>query len=125
MTPLLVDTSIWVQAFRADPAVLPVLDQLLSSGAARTHSWSLLEIRLGSGVPARFRTLLERLIPIAPLELEDLSAFVAFHALEGNGIGLVDAQLLASASVAGVGLWTADRALDRAARALGLPVRPR
>ncbi|MBM4321003.1 MAG: hypothetical protein FJ125_13890 [Deltaproteobacteria bacterium] len=40
--------------------------------------------------------------------------------LAATGIGWVDAQLLASARVAGVAFWTLDRRLARVAAALGL-----
>lgn len=42
----------------------------------------------------------------------------------GQGIGWMDAHLLASARVAGVELWTADDALAQVARKLGVAYRP-
>jgi predicted nucleic acid-binding protein len=121
MATALVDTSVWIKGFRADPAFLPRLDRLLTEGGARTHPWSLLEIDLGSGIPSRFRMLLARIQPVTEVALSDLSPFVRYHGLEGCGIGLVDVQLLASAAGHGIGLWTTDRALARAAAAIGVP----
>ena len=50
--------------------------------------------------------------------------FVESHGLAGRGIGWVDAHLLASARLGGIGLWTLDARLAAAARALHVPAGP-
>jgi predicted nucleic acid-binding protein len=46
--------------------------------------------------------------------------FVERHGLAGSGVGWVDAHLLVSAALSGVGLWTLDRRLSLAAQRLSL-----
>ena len=51
-------------------------------------------------------------------------AFVSRHALQGQGIGYVDAHLLASAHAEQHALWTLDADLARAAEQLGVAFIP-
>jgi hypothetical protein len=60
-------------------------------------------------------------LPQVPMaEHHEVLTFVESHHLMGWGVGWIDAHLLASAKLAGVRLWTLDRALASAAHALGL-----
>jgi hypothetical protein len=53
-------------------------------------------------------------------ETEEVLAFIENHRLMGQGLGYVDVQLLASAVLTGVSLWTLDKKLDWAAKTLGI-----
>jgi len=55
----------------------------------------------------------------------EVAVFVRSHKLHGRGIGWTDAHLLASALVAGVYLWTADKRLTGLAGELGIAYRGR
>jgi len=50
----------------------------------------------------------------------DVVAFVRARKLQARGMSWIDAHLLASALVAGVRLWTADRSLGTIADELGI-----
>ena len=47
---------------------------------------------------------------------EEVLVFIENHHLAGTGLGIVDLHLLASAHLSGVRIWSADRALQAAAR---------
>jgi predicted nucleic acid-binding protein len=46
---------------------------------------------------------------------DEVLALIEHHRLMGIGIGWIDAHLLASAMLGGIGLWTLDRRLAEAA----------
>ena len=60
-------------------------------------------------------------LPIVPtIAPDEFLIFVGRHLLMGLGVGFVDVHLLASALLANVSLWTADRRLRAAADKLGV-----
>ena len=60
-------------------------------------------------------------LPMAPtIEFDEFLFFIEKNRLMGKGIGFVDVQLLASAQLAEIALWTADKKLKSAADQLGL-----
>jgi len=68
--------------------------------------------------------LLSALPQVEVAEHREVIEFVESHGLAGRGIGWVDAHLLASARLGGIGLWTLDARLAAAARALHVPAGP-
>ena len=117
----LVDTTIWVDYFRG-AAGAARLRSLLDDGAVLVHPWVIGELALGH-LGVRRRAIIDDLarLPVAPVVAdEEVCAMIEARRLAGSGVGWVDAQLIASALVAGVALWTGDRKLARACRALGL-----
>lgn len=101
------------------------LDALLDSEDVVGHDLVYGELLIGD--PGGNRILLanySRLPRIRPISHEEVVEFVRSHKLYRQGIGWMDAHLLASARVAGVELWTADDALARAAGKLGVAYRP-
>lgn len=115
---LLVDTSVWSDHLRRHDDVMA---QLLDASQVLAHPFVTGEIACGL-FPRRTETLalLSRL-PSAPLLGQaELLAFIERHALAGKGVGFVDVHLLASALVAGAGVWTRDRRLAKAATELGI-----
>jgi predicted nucleic acid-binding protein len=115
---LLVDTSVWIDHLRQSDARL---GRLLQDGLVLSHPFVIGELACGN--LARRSEILEHLraLPSAPVaEHEEVLAFVERRRLMQRGLGWVDVHLLASAVLAGVRLWTADRNLSAAARTLGI-----
>ena len=119
---ILVDTSVWVEHFRGDLRADRLAD-LLESGEVLLHPWVLGELALGGlGSTAVIADL--RRLPAAPeISHQEVLDLVLDRRLAGRGIGWVDANLVASALVAGCDLWTADLRLDTVARELGVTTR--
>jgi hypothetical protein len=63
---------------------------------------------------------LKRLPALPLVPDEEVLELILARRLSGRGIGWVDAHLLASALVAGCGLWTFDGHLGAVARDLGV-----
>ena len=107
---ILVDTSVWIDHFRATDEVLVAL---LSEGRVLTHPMVVGELALGNLHNRReVLGLLDRL-PKAPVATDDEALlFIERRELMGRGIGYVDAHLLAATALAESGLlWTTDRRL--------------
>ena len=120
---LLVDTSVWIDHFRRSGH--PLADSLESRDVL-CHPWVRGELALGS-LAARSQVL--RLLAALPQALvasaDEVMRLVDLHALQGTGIGWVDAQLLTSARLTpGATLWTADKRLAGEAGRLGVAHRP-
>lgn len=120
---ILVDTSVWIDFFRGDYRT-DLLRDLLESNEVRLHPWVLGELALGSLGSRRVGVLndLSRIGSVEIVPQDEVLAFVEHHALAGRGVGWVDVNLLASARVGGVDLWTHDRRLRDAAVAAGVGV---
>jgi predicted nucleic acid-binding protein len=118
---ILVDTSIWVEMFRsgrfkAELATLIQNDQLC------THPFIIAELSCGS-LPNRKQTLLEfdKLIALPTIPTADVRHMIEARKLFSKGIGLIDAQLLASCmTTSGTRIWTMDAPLGRVAESLGV-----
>lgn len=119
MTAVLVDTSVWVDHFRRCNAELATL---LMQDAVLIHPWVLGELACGTP-PARVQTLadLAALQSAKVTTVDEVMAFVERERLYGQGCGLVDLGLLASALITpGARLWTLDRRLAGLAERLGV-----
>jgi predicted nucleic acid-binding protein len=116
---ILVDTSVWVDHLRVGDKILV---SLLNTGRVLVHPFVVGELALGD--------LRQRQAILA--SLQDLPRanqatdqeglyFIEQHALAGQGIGYIDAHLLASTRLTtGSSLWTRDKRLLRVAERLGL-----
>jgi predicted nucleic acid-binding protein len=108
---ILVDTSVWVDHLRgADRALSALLDQ----GRVLMHPFVVGEIACGS-LRARSAVLgLLRDLPSVPVaEDDEVLRFIEARALHGQGIGYVDAHLLAAVALTGSAkLWTRDKRLQ-------------
>ncbi len=116
---ILADTSVWVDHLRRPN---PVMTRLLSTGMIAIHPFVAAEIALGS-LHNRRRKLaaIDALWQVNGAELDEIRRLIESHALYSKGLGLIDAHLLASCMMTlGVQLWTRDKALDNAARGLGI-----
>lgn len=118
---ILVDTSVWIDHFRKGN---PHLADALLAGEVLAHPFVVGELSCGN-MRRRAETLalLSQLPNVVAADHEAASLLVERLRLWGKGLGWVDIHLLASASLAGVPLWTLDRALRDAAKHLGLAAR--
>ena len=93
----------------------------LEAGEVVCHPFVIGEISLGS---LKKRDEILRLLFELPMASvvpdEDVLSLVQRARLAGQGIGWVDVHLIASALFGRLRLWTIDRRLASAARALGL-----
>jgi predicted nucleic acid-binding protein len=114
----LIDTSVWVNHFRAPEARLV---QLLNDGEAGTHPFVIGELAAGS-LKNRAQTLrlFQRLPRTEVAEEEEVHLLLEKHRFCGSGLGWVDLHLLAAALITGWKLWSADRAMLRACQLLQL-----
>jgi len=119
---ILADTSVWVDHLRAGDQALA---ELLTRGQVICHPFVIAELALGNlPRPGEVLALLGRLPQAAAATDAELMAFIEAHRLWGQGLGLVDAHLLAAAALTpDARLWTRDRRLDAAAEALGTAAR--
>jgi predicted nucleic acid-binding protein len=120
---ILVDTSVWVDHLRAADKRL---SGLLESARVLTHPLVIGELALGN---LRQRDLiLERLRDLPQVNVatqQEVLHFIRQNALFGQGIGYIDAHLLASVRLtAGVSLWTRDKRLLAVAEHLAMAADP-
>jgi len=119
---ILADTSIWVAHFKGNPAARPLID-LLQADEIATHPWVIGELALG-GLAAEDRALFAALPALPEVASSEVLHLVEAERLAGTGLGWVDCQLLAAALVGNAALWTRDRRLAEAARAVGVSAEP-
>jgi predicted nucleic acid-binding protein len=115
---ILVDTSLWIQHFRAD---VPALHAALNNFTVVMHADVLGELAVGN--LANRKKTLERLSSLPFVLMAEPRAaleFVEIHRLYGRGLGWVDIHLLYAARVGAHVLWTLDGKLAEIARAMGI-----
>lgn len=121
---VLVDTSVWIRFLANKAPVAAELDRLLADDAVAGHECVYGELLVGDrGGRQKLLTSYGRMEQIPAVPHSDVVAFVRARKIHGRGIGWVDAHLLASALVARVQLWTADRPLGTIADELGIAYR--
>ena len=119
---VLVDTSVWIDYLKAG-GVRGFTEILLQDEVALSF-WVRLELLSGTR-QRKERVSLERsLRGVQPLPREvskdEILGFFTDHSLGGLGLSAIDITLLAEAFHNRLPLWTADKALGQAARALGM-----
>jgi len=113
---ILVDTSVWVDHLARGNDTLV---SLLNDGLVVCHPFIIGELACG-----RLRNRQEILNLLAALpqsqvaDHHELLELIDRHRLFGRGLGWVDVHLLGGAYLSSCQLWTTDKALDGAARAL-------
>lgn len=117
---ILVDTSVWIDHFRAG---VPELATHLGRSRVVVHPFVVGEIACGT-LSNRDETLslLQQLRSVTVAEHDEVLSFIRTQKLFGRGIGYVDAHLLAAAAISDCQLWTRDRRLLESAVSLGLAV---
>src|SRR5687768_12299009 len=118
---VLVDTSVWIRFLSNLAPFAAELDRLLADDAAAGHEFVYGELLVGDrGGRETLLSSYERMVQVPAVPHSEVVTFVRSRKLHGRGIGWIDAHLLASALVAGVQLWTADRPLGAIAEKLGI-----
>ena len=116
---ILVDTSVWVDHLRFKDEALV---HLLVSNQVFTHPFVI--GKLACGNLAGRGEILSRLksLPAIPMATEsEVLYFIEQNRLMGQGIGYVDAHLLAATAMTPpTRLWTRDKRLEAAASAMRL-----
>jgi predicted nucleic acid-binding protein len=115
---VLVDSSIWIAHLRVADVHLA---ELLGAGLVRAHPWVVGELACGTlHRRHEFLSSIERL-PSTPVATQhEMRVLVERQRLSGLGLGWIDIGLLASARLSGARLWTRDKPLRQAARALNV-----
>ena len=106
---VLVDTSVWVAHLRGGTIGL---EAMLNEGHVVCHPFIIGELACGN-LKNRFEILsFLQALPVATLaEHGEVMQFIENHSLMGKGLGYVDMNLLASAILTKVPLWTLDKKL--------------
>jgi predicted nucleic acid-binding protein len=116
---ILVDTSVWIDHFRAADQQLVVL---LTNNDVLAHPCLIGEIALGSVVKRNDVLRYLNNLPAAIVASHsEVMVFIDRQKLANTGVGYVDACLLASAALTpGAALWARDKSLRAAARRCGV-----
>jgi predicted nucleic acid-binding protein len=120
---ILVDTSIWVDHLRSGSAEL---SRLLEAGTVLAHPWVIGELALGNlSRRSEVMGLLQGLPQAVVATDHELLSFIDQEALQGTGIGYVDALLLAATRLTrDASLWSGERRLSVVAARLGVSFEP-
>jgi predicted nucleic acid-binding protein len=116
---ILADTSIWIDHLSSDNEEMRTL---LNDGQIVIHPFLIGELALGS-LRERTKTLsyLDRLPHVRVAQLEEVRQMIETRSLYSQGIGLIDAHLIASIFLTpSTHLWTRDRRLRSVAESLGI-----
>ena len=115
---VIVDTSIWVTHLRRGSRHL---EELLLNAKVVCHPFVVGELACGNLQNRdEFLSLLQSLPMTPTVVLDELLYFIERHRLMAKGLGFVDVNLLASAHLSGIPLWTSDKRLRSAATELEL-----
>lgn len=117
---ILVDTSVWIEHLRAGS---DRLRSLLLDGQVLCHPFIVGELACGMlRNREEILSMLQNLPEAHQLEHEEVLSFLEARRLYGQGIGWVDAHLLASTLLTGCTFWTFDKPLRKVASALNVLV---
>jgi len=98
-----------------------VLSALLSEGLVVCHPFVIGELACSNlRNRAEILALLAALPAAKIAEHDEALRLLDTHKLSGKGLGWIDVHLLAAALLSGCALWTGDKTLASAGRALGL-----
>ncbi len=118
MHSVFVDTSVWVDHLRRGE---PLLQDFLSEGLVTTHPFVIGELACGNlSNRGELLSLLSELPLVTLATNEEVMHLIDRHKLNGKGLGWIDMNLLASALVSRIPLWTRDRTLAAVAKTLGI-----
>jgi predicted nucleic acid-binding protein len=120
---VLVDTSIWIDHFsRGEPR----LQALLEAQQVLVHPHIIGELACGNLNPRNEILNMLSLLPM-PRQADhaEVLFFIEANAFYGEGIGFIDAHLLASVALERTAtLWTRDKRLERLAQKIRLAFDP-
>lgn len=118
---VLIDTSVWIRHFRSSNSNVV---QLLENELVVSHDFIVGELACGS-LKARQDTIgyLQKLTSLPVMSVNEILILILIEAKElySRGIGLIDAQLLASTlATPETRLWTVDKRLGQISNELGI-----
>src|SRR5579875_3502658 len=116
---ILADTSIWVEMFRKGRFKTEMAN-LVASDQLCIHPFVVAELACGT-LPQRRQTLayLDQIAALPIVRLADVRLMIEARGLWSKGIGLTDAQLIASClATPGTHIWTNDGPLNRVTESL-------
>lgn len=118
----LVDTSVWINHFRS--ANTP-LTECLTNDLVACHPFIIGELALGSLKNRMTIITILNDLPHAPVaDNSEVMAMIETRHIYSQGIGFIDAHLLASAMISGdLRIWTADKRLATLAGELNIAAR--
>jgi predicted nucleic acid-binding protein len=123
---ILVDTSIWIKFLGGQQPYLTEVDRLLSLDQVCAHELVYGELLMGDrGGRKRFLAKYKIMEHAPSVRHASVVTLVEEKDLQGRGVGWIDVQLLASALVGGMKLWTADPRFDAMAKEFGVAHRVR
>ncbi len=115
---VLVDTSVWISHFRKNNLRLT---ELLTDEQVFCHPFVIGELACGNLKNREEILGLLQALPKAPMaELAEILSLITTRRLMGTGLGFIDVHVLASALLSKAPLWTEDRKLRSATKAVGL-----
>ena len=118
---VLVDTSVWIRFFANRAPFAAELERLLGLEEVAGHDLVYGELLIGDvGGRRRFLAGYEAMHQATVIPHREVVAFVRHRGLHGRGVGWIDVQLLASAIVDRLQLWTADPRFAALAGELGV-----
>jgi predicted nucleic acid-binding protein len=118
---VLVDTSVWVSHLRDGNTELA---NLLNNGTVLCHPIIVGELACGNLTDRADILSFLQLLPMSiEAEHEEVFSFIENNRLMGKGIGYVDVQLIASAVLTEVPIWTFDKKLAQVADGLHITYR--
>lgn len=116
---ILLDTSVWIDHLRQRDAQVV---SLLQADLVLVHPFVIGELACGTlQSRSTILELLSNLPQVRVAQEHEVLFFIDRHKLMGQGIGYIDAHLLAATVLTeGAKLWTRDKRLDQLAQRLGL-----
>jgi predicted nucleic acid-binding protein len=116
---ILADTSVWIDHLRSGSKEMV---KLLSEGRIVIHPFVIAELALGSlRRRSETLTLLDLLPQVRVAQLKEVRSMIEARRLYNLGIGVTDAQLIASVLIdSPTLLWTRDKRLYKAAETVGI-----
>lgn len=121
---ILADTSVWIEMFRKG-RFKTEMGKLVANDQLCIHPFVVAELACGT-LPDRAQTLiyLDQLATLPIVHLADVRFMIEARGLWAKGIGLTDAQLIASClATPGTQLWTIDGPLGKVTESLGIRAR--
>jgi predicted nucleic acid-binding protein len=117
---ILVDTSVWIEHLREGGSALTAI---LTEGIVLIHPFVIGELACGN-LKHRAHILNDlKVLPAAvPATHEEVLRLVEDWKLWGEGIGWIDAHLLASTLLSNCSFWTLDESLSRSAALVGVKI---
>lgn len=116
---VLVDSSVWIRFLYGRDPYRGELKRLLEADRVAGHDLVYGELLIGDpGGREKWLAAYQMMRRVPAVAHSEVVSFVHARKLHGQGIGWIDAHLLASALVSQVPLWSADERLTEVAREL-------